>query len=94
MIISTLDLTNARETVHSLLEQLQLDAYLFEVEPREGRWLIQIDCGLGEEWQSLELEVENEQLQACKTAGQAREELLTSMDKQFQACARTGHKAG
>lgn len=40
------ELTQARETVASLLETLGLAAYLFEIEPREGRWEVRVECAL------------------------------------------------
>ena len=35
MSISTLELAEARESAKSILEELQLDAYIYEVEPRD-----------------------------------------------------------
>ena len=94
MLLSTLELANARETVRSLLDQLQLDAYLFEVEPKDNHWQIQIECGLEDQWQSLVLEMDLEQLKATEDTGQAREELLAVWQQQLRACARTEHETG
>ena len=37
-------LTEARDTVQTLLEQLGLATYLFEVEPRTNHWEVHIEC--------------------------------------------------
>ena len=44
MPVSINDLALAREAVSKVLEELQLDAYIFEVEPREGQWEIRVEC--------------------------------------------------
>ena len=88
MPLSTLELANAREIVRSLLEQLRLEAYLFEVEPHEPNWKIRVDCGINEQWQSVALEISSEQLTASREDGPARDALLTAWSEQLGACAR------
>jgi hypothetical protein len=44
MDLSEKALTQARDTVASLLEQLGLGAYLFEVEPRADHWEVRVEC--------------------------------------------------
>lgn len=44
MQLSQKELTEARDTVQSLLEQLGLAAYLFEVEPRPDHWEVRVEC--------------------------------------------------
>lgn len=58
MNISTRALTQAKEATAGLLEQLGLEAYLFEVEPRDGPWEVHVDCALSDGWQSLTLPVD------------------------------------
>lgn len=58
MNISTRALTQAKEATAGLLEQLGLEAYLFEVEPRDGPWEVHVDCALRDGWQSLTLPVD------------------------------------
>ena len=93
MLLTTLELTNAREIVRDLLEQLHLEAYLFEIEPKAppSQWQLRLDCGLGEQWQSLLFEVDYEQLKASKAPGQARQALLEDWQKNLRACARCEH---
>jgi len=57
--ISTHDLARAKDAVARLLEQLDLSAYLYDVEPADdGPWQVRIDCAAGEAWQSLSLSVD------------------------------------
>jgi hypothetical protein len=88
MTLSTLELASAREIVRSLLEQLRLEAYLFEVEPHARTWKIRVECGINEQWQSVVLEISSEQLAAGHADGPAREAVLTAWHTQLGACAR------
>jgi hypothetical protein len=89
MTVSTVDLANAREIVHELLEQLRLEAYLFEVEPRALNWKIRVDCGINGQWQSLVLEVDPGQLSASREDGAARAALLSAWSNQLHECTRS-----
>lgn len=92
MTQSMLELANAREIVRGLLEQLQLDAYLFEVEPKELRWEIRVECAINDAWQSTLLEVEAERLWASKEPGETRETLLVDWRNNLGACARNEYR--
>jgi len=46
--LSTLELARARVNASAILEELQLDAYIYEVEPHEGDWeRVRNQWGLG-----------------------------------------------
>ena len=94
MTVSTVELANAREIVHELLEQLQLEAYLFEVEPRAPGWKIRVDCGIEGQWQSLILDVDPAQLSASRADSAARAALLDDWGLQLRACTRSGNGSG
>ena len=76
MEISEQELTQARDTVEGLLEQLGLSAYLFEVEPRTDHWEVRIECAPNSGWTSSVLNVEESWLAACRTDAGARQALL------------------
>jgi len=75
---NAIDLIRAREVIGSVLEQLDVDAYLFEVEPREAQWELKVECAIDEGWGSFTLALdepllksESEQaalLEQCRTA--------------------------
>jgi hypothetical protein len=86
MKISEKELTQARDTVGSLLEQLGLATYLFEVEPRADHWEVRVECAPDSGWQSSVLNVNEDWLEACRTDSQARHELLAQWRKRLAAC--------
>jgi hypothetical protein len=84
MQLSQKELTEARDTVQSLLEQLGLAAYLFEVEPRPDHWEVRVECAPDSGWQSSVLNVDEHWLAACRTDVAARDQLLKEWRKHLQ----------
>ena len=64
MELSTLDLAKARETARAILEELRLEAYLFEVEPKDDVWELKIECvcEIDGGWEMLTLRVPKQML--------------------------------
>lgn len=62
MTVSTQELAQVREVVTGLLHELCLDAYLFEVEPREGQWEITVECPVAEGWERVRLTADKQLL--------------------------------
>ena len=52
---SEADLARAKAAVGTLLEGLGLSAHLYAVEPREGVWVVIVECATGTGWQRMEL---------------------------------------
>ena len=44
MTISTIELVKSRETANAILEELRLDAYIFEVEPKDEHCELKVEC--------------------------------------------------
>lgn len=84
MELSTKELTQARDTVEGLLEQLGLSAYLFEVEPRTDHWEVHVECAPDSGWQSSVLNVEEGWLEACRIDAGARAKLLAEWRRRLQ----------
>lgn len=76
MELTTKELTQARDTVQSLLEQLGLTSYVFEVEPRSDHWEVRVECAPDSGWQSSVLKIREEWLDACRIDSEARNTLL------------------
>lgn len=71
------DLGRATEATRQLLDKLLLDAYLFEVEPREGVWSVKIEYATSEgAWQTLTLAAPPDLLLASLWHEDAHRELL------------------
>jgi hypothetical protein len=85
-------LADATEMAGELLEELQLDAYLFEVEPRDGTWALRIECAHADGWQVTELPLDVDRLLASRTDADERRGLLESWGERLAACRReSGH---
>lgn len=85
MKLTSTELMQARDTVQSLLEQIGLKAYLFEVEPRGEHWEVRIECAPNSGWQSSVLNIEEAWLDACRVDPRARAELVNAWREHLKA---------
>jgi hypothetical protein len=83
MRLSSKKLINAKEATRNLLEALGLDAYLYEVEPRENPWLVRVDCAVEGGWQSISIDVEVEDLIKSRKDKELFGQLLEQWGKHF-----------
>ncbi len=88
MTLSVTQLTQARQAVAQLLEALGLDAYLFEVEPRDGDWEVKVECAVPDGWESVSLTMAAEDLLRAGEDPSARRALLQRCEKTLAACKR------
>ncbi|MDT8452565.1 MAG: hypothetical protein RQ936_07475 [Gammaproteobacteria bacterium] len=88
MNVSTAQLASAREVANELFEILGLRAYLFEVEPQDGEWLIQVECAVDEGWMSTNLYVDSDLLIQSKDKQAVRDQLLQKWGEQLTSCQR------
>lgn len=88
MNVSTAQLASAREITNELFEILGLRAYLFEVEPQDNGWLIQVECAVDEGWMSTNLYVEHNLLIQSKDKQAVRDQLLQQWGEQLTSCQR------
>jgi hypothetical protein len=83
MRLSSKKLINAKEATRNLLEAMGLDAYLYEVEPRENPWLVRVDCAVEGGWQSISIDVEVEDLIKSRKDKELFGQLLEQWGKHF-----------
>lgn len=88
MPISTFELAHARDISAQLLDELDLDAWLFEVEPREGAWELRVECATDDGWEAVKVGVSEESLKACCNNETAHRELIQELDSRLNACKR------
>jgi hypothetical protein len=86
MALSVDDLMQAKDAVGRLLEQLDLRAYLFEVEPAGDVWTVRIECATREGWQTLRLEIDASRLRNCATDSTVRDHVLRQWRERLAAC--------
>lgn len=89
MTISITELARAREISSGLLDELGLDAYLFEIEPRDGQWQLKVDCAMEEgAWESVTLMLPWEPLLASEDDDSVRLRVLSDLRSRLAACKR------
>lgn len=79
MTANTIDLIRAREVIGNVLEQLDVDAYLFEVEPKAEQWELKVECAIDEGWGSFTLALENPLIKSEAEQGQLLEQCRTAL---------------
>ncbi|MGD8927071.1 MAG: hypothetical protein PVG20_09480 [Thioalkalispiraceae bacterium] len=88
MKLSTTELAEMRSNVTALLEELNLEAYLFEVEPKENQWEIRVECAIDEGWETICLSAAKDYLLHGIDDAVAREVLLDNW-REALTCCRT-----
>jgi hypothetical protein len=89
MILSHVELARTREVVNAMLEQLGLETYLFEVEPREGMWEVRVECATAAgEWLSIAVPLDHAELAASLSNDAARNRVLAKLAVHVAACKR------
>ena len=88
MTLSMTELAQARDVVGRVLDELQLDAYLFEVEPHEGQWEIRVECPVEGGWTTCRLTAAKEYLLRGSDDAVVHEVLIDAWRDALSACRR------
>ncbi len=88
MAVSTRELAQAREIVGRLLDELRLDAYVFEVEPGEEGWEIRVECAVVDGWEACRLQALRSALLKAGDDPALRQGLLEEWAEVLSACLR------
>ncbi len=90
MSLSTIDLAKARETANTILEDMRLDAYLFEVEPRNENWELTIECAceIDGGWKRITLRVPKKVLLQSYVDEDVKRDLFNYWEKQLVDCKK------
>ena len=88
MSISTVDLAKARESANTILEQLQLDAFIYEVEPRDDVWELTIECACEVDggWETITLQVPKRMLLDSFEDDKSKQQLFEYWKKKLVDC--------
>lgn len=87
---SIAELAQVREVVQTLLDELGLDAYLFEVEPMKEKWEIKIECAVEEGWETFRLTARRDYLLRGVDESVIHEMLLDDWREALSACVVKG----
>jgi hypothetical protein len=88
MTLSMRELAQAREVVGRVLEELRLEAYLFEIEPHEGQWEIRVECAVDDGWETCRLSADKEYLLRGADDAVVHEVLTDNWREALAACRR------
>jgi hypothetical protein len=88
MTLSITELAMAREATIELLDEIGLDAYLFEVEPRNTHWELKIDCAMATNgsWESIKLLIPKEELLMSHDDAAVHQRILSELRGHFIEC--------
>jgi hypothetical protein len=89
MTLSMTELAEIREVVGKLLDQLELDAYIFEVEPKEDQWEINVECAVGDDtWETVRLTAKKDILFHGVDDAVMHQTLLDNWGEALSACLK------
>ena len=88
MQLSIEELARAKETLSTVMDEIGLDAYLFEVEPHEGQWNVVVECAVDEGWQTFNLSASQDYLVRGKDDAIVHQFLVEEWDEALRACKR------
>lgn len=86
MEFSVDEIAHMRMTVTALLDELHLDAYLFDIEPKPGQWLIKVECATRNGWGNFLLTAETDYLLHGHDDAVAHAVLLDNWRDSLAAC--------
>lgn len=88
MSISTVELAKARDTANAILDALQLDAYIYEVEPRNADWELKIECACDIDggWEIVTFKVPKSMLLDSYESEVVRQSLFAYWKKKLRSC--------
>ncbi|MES0326951.1 MAG: hypothetical protein ABUK13_02060, partial [Gammaproteobacteria bacterium] len=88
MNLSIVELAKARDTAMMILEELQLDAFLYALEPRDDVWelIVECACQINGGWERIALQVPREMLLGGFDNDTARQRLFEYWKNKLADC--------
>jgi hypothetical protein len=86
MTLSTIEFAKARDVIKLLLDELKLDAYLFEVEPDETTLEIKVECAVKGGWETVKIPAEKALLLRAIDDADTYQSLLEQWRGTLAAC--------
>ncbi|MCG6970141.1 MAG: hypothetical protein LJE85_10275 [Gammaproteobacteria bacterium] len=89
MTLSIIEIAEIREVVGKLLDQLKIDAYLFEVEPKDDQWEIKVECAVDKRcWETVRLTAKKDILFHGADDAVMHQVLLDNWSEALSACIK------
>ena len=88
MPLSMIDLARARDAMAGLLDEIGLEAYLFDIQPKNDQWELKVECALEsrEGWERITVAVPGDILLASRHDPAARERLAGLLREKLADC--------
>ena len=84
--LSIAELAQVRGNLDKILDELQLDAYLYEVEPQEGQWQLTIECAIEDGWETVKFSANEEYFLRGVDDAVIHDILLDGLREALSAC--------
>jgi hypothetical protein len=82
MPVTTKELAHARGVVEKVLDRLDVETYIFDIEPMAGQWELKVECAIDEGWGSFSLLLD----ETFPGDRKEQERLLVECRKRLAAC--------
>jgi len=79
-------LAQVRDNLDKLLNELQLDAYIYEVEPHDGQWQLTVECATEDGWETVKFSAKEEYLIRGADDAFIHETLIDNLQEALSAC--------
>ena len=88
MSLTTVEIAKARDVASKILDELLLDAYIFELEPRDDVWELTVECACDIDggWESITLQIPRKILLDSFDNETAKERLFEYWKKMLAGC--------
>lgn len=88
MSLSIRELAKARESANHILDEIQLDAYIYEIEPRDENWELKVECAceINGGWQTIVIQVPRKMLLDSFDDETAKRQLFEYWKNKFADC--------
>ena len=84
--LSVKELAQVRKNLDKILNELQLDAYVYEVEPHEGQWQLTVECATEDGWKTVKFSAKEEYLIRGADDAIIHETLMDSLREALSSC--------
>lgn len=92
MPMTSSDLIQARLLIDDILNALEIDAYLFEIEPRDGHWELKVECAVDEGWGSYRVALNETELHAGFSDEEVRNKLKEQCWQSLSGCRKNADR--
>ena len=87
MDITVNDVAMAREIIENLLDELNINAIFFDIEPLDSQWELHIECKANNGWKMINIPIVKKTLLECNSNMSARNKVLNELRSSLMPCS-------